>query len=106
MTQENKHTLNGLYVDIEVLEGLTDNLMMFTYIKNTDGLIIADLTGYASDTVNDEDLIEANADYIVKCVNLHDEMLREMEKLAQALEDTGHEPDQSFYDVMKKARGM
>ena len=34
------------------------------------------------------------------------EMLAEMEKLAQALEDTGHEPPQSFYDVIKKARGL
>lgn len=34
------------------------------------------------------------------------EMLHEMEKLAQALEDTGHEPPQSFYDVIKKVRGM
>jgi methylphosphotriester-DNA--protein-cysteine methyltransferase len=33
------------------------------------------------------------------------DMLAEMEKLAQALEDTGHEPEQSFYDAIRKARG-
>lgn len=32
-------------------------------------------------------------------------MLAEMKKLAQALEDTGHEPDQSFYDAIKQAEG-
>ena len=34
------------------------------------------------------------------------DMLREMESLAVALEDTGHEPPQSFYDAIKKARGI
>lgn len=33
------------------------------------------------------------------------DMLEEMENLAKALEDTGHEPPQSFYNVIKKARG-
>ncbi len=32
-------------------------------------------------------------------------LLHEMEKLAKALEDTGHEPEQSFYDAIKQARG-
>ena len=33
-------------------------------------------------------------------------MLAEMESLAKALEDTGHEPPQSFYDTIKRARGL
>lgn len=33
------------------------------------------------------------------------DMLREMESLAQALEDTGHEPPESFYLAIAKAYG-
>ena len=33
------------------------------------------------------------------------DMVREMEALAEALEDTGHEPPQSYYEAIKKARG-
>ena len=31
-------------------------------------------------------------------------MLREMDKFVRSVEDTGHEPPQSFYDAMKEAR--
>jgi len=48
---------------------------------------------------------KANSEHVVKCVNCHDELLSEMQKLAKALEDTGHEPEQSFYDAIAKARG-
>ena len=45
----------------------------------------------------------ANADFIARACNSHDEMLHEMKELAKALEDTGHEPPQSFYDAIRKA---
>lgn len=44
-----------------------------------------------------------NKDNAISQIN--NNMLYEMEKLAQALEDTGHEPPQSYYDAIKKARG-
>ena len=55
-------------------------------------------------TTNDIDnqkQINANAHLIAAAPTL----LHEMKKLAKALEDTGHEPEQSFYDAMNAARG-
>ena len=46
----------------------------------------------------------ANAELIVHCVTMHDELLNEMKNLAKSLEDNIELP-QSFYDAIAKAEG-
>lgn len=46
-----------------------------------------------------------NADFVNKACNNHYAMIHEMKELAKALEDTGHEPPDSFYEVIKFAEG-
>jgi len=88
MTHENKHTPAPWRV--RTLENFGWNIV---YYNNGDKFDIKRIS-----KVNEE----ANANLIAAAP----ELLQEMESLAQALEDTGHEPPQSFFDAMNKARGI
>lgn len=102
MTQEIKHTPAPWFSDGLMVFGLSENHPIIRK-QEPYGTRVHLFQAICPKPCNED---YANARHIVKCVNIHDEMLSEMEKLAQALEDTGHEPPQSFYDVIKKARGM
>ena len=104
MTQENKHTPAPWFWGCRIIgEPISFDSNKFNdgYISlmSKDGCVLEYWTCYADDAgleVSKEDALLMQA---------APEMLYEMEKLAQALEDTGHEPEQSFYDVIKKAKG-
>lgn len=104
MTQENKHTV--LHADLSKTTGHCG-----IAIRKDDGCIVVnvyvDEINSAWGNVNPIERPEnKNSKALAYVFSAAPEMLAEMEKLAQALEDTGFEPPQSFYDVIKKARGM
>ncbi len=96
MTQ-NKHTPWFVVADCD-----DNNMLRAQAIHYDDNRVCFMAT---TDDIDNQKQINANAEHIVKCVNTHDIILHEMEKLAKALEDTGHEPEQSYFDAMNLGRG-
>lgn len=97
MTQEIKHTPAPWHTNVSsrypIYAEKTKGKKDWQYIVNIP-------QGERSNTTEEER--EANYALIAAAP----EMLREMEALAQALEDTGHEPPQSFFGAINKARGI